>query len=82
MEGTKETSDRTKPYTVSEFAAAAGIGLSSAWKEINARRVGHCRVGPGGKKVVITQEQLSAYLKEREVPKFDAENVVRKMLDR
>jgi len=72
---------RVKPYSVAEFAQAAGIGLSSAWKEINLRRVGHCRVGPGGKKVVVTHDQLTTYLKQREVPVFDAVNAARKLLD-
>lgn len=69
-----------KAYTVEEFSKIIGVGKTSAWKLIAERKIGHIRVGPGGKCVRVLPEHIIEYCKQNEVPAFDAVKAARKIL--
>lgn len=65
-------------YSAPEVASALGVSVRLIWSEIASRRLAHTKIGR--KRVVITQEQLDAYLASNETKSFDAHAVVRDVL--
>jgi hypothetical protein len=49
---------------VRDFAARVGVSQCLAYKLVQQRRVGHCRIGADGRrgKIVISEDDLQHYL--------------------
>jgi len=70
---------RSQPtgMSVPEVAQALGCSERVIWGEIHARRLAHLRVR---RRVVVTVEQLQAYVDRNSVAVFDAKDFARQAL--
>jgi hypothetical protein len=64
-------------FSVPEFAAILGVGLTKAWELINTRQVASIKLG---KKVYVPEPAINDYLARCYRPVFDARSEAAAML--